>query len=108
MMKMLVSWSRALVVVVALAFAPAVAEAQTNGSSVTVAGGTFDAYRAMAITAGVVGGAVVATVLTEGLILPLIGGGGAANAAAKVIAVSGTVFGAVAGGLYADAWYARQ
>ncbi len=107
MTKTIVSLSRALLIVAALALAPAAAKAQT-GPLESSTSGSLDAYRAMAITAGVVGGAIVATVLTEGLILPLIGGSGAADAAAKLVGVSGTVFGAVAGGLYADDWYARQ
>lgn len=112
-MKTLISLTRALVIVAALAVVPAAAKAQTLGGSAS-APSSFDAYRAMAITAGVVGGAAVATVLTDGLILPVLAtatggmGGGPAGLVGHVISVGGTVFGAVAGGLYADEWYAKQ
>ena len=108
MTKTIVSLSRAFLIVAALALAPAAAKAQTAGPLESASSGSVDAYRAMAITVGVVGGAIVATVLTEGLVLPLLSGTGAADAAARLVGVSGTVFGAVAGGLYADDWYARQ
>src|SRR3546814_3777759 len=74
------------------------AEAQSPTGSDTSAANSFDAYRAAAITAGVIGGAVVVTVITDGLILPIIasGNGGVANVASQLISVSGTVFGAVA------------
>ncbi len=87
----------------AAAAAPAAAEAST-----------FDSYRAMALTAGIIGGAVVATVVTDGLILPLYcwmtgttGAGAGAGAMAGTQAFRGTMgtLGAVSGGLYADAKY---
>ena len=108
MMKSLVVLSRALVVVAALAVVPGAAKAQCLSSS---SGGSFEAYRAMAITAGVIGGAVVATVVTDGLILPILAGsgrGGVAGMAEQLVSTAGTVFGAVAGGLYADDWYSKQ
>ncbi|MEQ8813274.1 MAG: hypothetical protein RLO51_07485 [Thalassobaculum sp.] len=108
MMKSLVVLSRALVVVAALAVVPGAAKAQSLSSS---AGSSFEAYRAMAITAGVIGGAVVATVVTDGLILPILAGGGRgglAGVAEQLVSTAGTVFGAVAGGLYADDWYSKQ
>lgn len=110
MMKTLISLSRALVIVAALALVPAAAKAQTGGLSPAPAASSFDAYRAMAITAGVIGGAAVATVVTDGLILPiLVGGrGGMSGIAGQLISTAGTVFGAVAGGLYANDWYANQ
>lgn len=110
MLKTLMTLGRALVVVTAIAFVPAAAKAQSPaaaGPSV----GSFDGYRAMAITAGVVGGAVVGTVVTDGIVLPVLGyagggmGGGMANVAAGLISATGTVFGAVSGALYADNWY---
>lgn len=110
MTKTLVNVGRALVVVAALAIAPTAAKAQGLGGS--TAANSFDAYRAMAITAGVVGGAVVATIVTDGLILPVLasGGinGGAANMATRLISASGTVFGAISGGMFADEWYSKQ
>ncbi len=108
MAKTFVNLGRALVVVAALAVAPGAAKAQgLSGSS----GGSFEAYRAMAITAGVIGGAVVATIVTDGLILPILAGGGrggVSGMAEQLVSTAGTVFGAVAGGLYADDWYAKQ
>ena len=110
MTKTLVTVSRALVIVAALAIAPTAAKAQSLGGS--TAASSFDAYRAMAITAGVVGGAVIATIVTDGLILPVLasGGinGGAANVATRLISASGTVFGAISGGMFADDWYSKQ
>jgi len=108
MFKTLVSLTRALVIVAAVALVPAAAKAQTAG--VAPASSGFDAYKAAAITAGVIGGAVVATIITDGLILPIIasGNGNVANIASQLISVGGTVFGAVAGGLYAEEWYAKQ
>lgn len=109
MMKTLVSLSRALVVVAALTLVPAAAKAQSLSASSS--GSSFEAYRAMAITAGVIGGAVVATIVTDGLVLPILaagGRGGVSGMAHQLISTGGTVFGAVAGGLYADDWYAKQ
>ena len=110
-MKTLVAVTRALVIVAALTLVPAAAKAQSLGSSSTSAS-SFDAYRAMAITAGVVGGAVVATIVTDGLILPVIAGcgmnGGAAAMATRLISAGGTVFGAIAGGMLGDEWYSKQ
>lgn len=111
MFKTLVSLSRALVIVAALALVPAAAKAQGAGLPAEPAASSFDAYRAMAISAGVIGGAVVATIATDGLILPILaagGRGGASGMAHQLISTAGTVFGAVAGGLYADDWYAKQ
>lgn len=106
MSKTIVHLSRAFVIVAALALVPATAKAQSPS-----AGSSFEAYRAMAITAGVIGGAVVATVVTDGLILPILAGGGrggVSGMAEQLVSTAGTVFGAVAGGLYADDWYAKQ
>lgn len=111
MLKTIVSLSRALVVVAALALVPAAAKAQTSSFPAAPAASSFDGYRAMAITAGVIGGAVVATIVTDGLILPILAGGGRggiSGMAEGLISTAGTVFGAVAGGLYADEWYATQ
>jgi len=110
MAKTLVNLSRAFVIVAALALVPAAAKAQSLSASPS-ASGSLDAYRAMAITAGVIGGAVVATVVTDGLILPILAGGGRggiSGMAEQLVSTAGTVFGAVAGGLYADGWYAQQ
>lgn len=108
MLKSLLSLAGALVIVLAVGLVPAAAQAQT--AAAPAASSSFDGYRAAAITAGVVGGAVVATIITDGLILPIIASGGnnMAGMAANLVSVAGTVYGAVAGGLYADQWYGKQ
>lgn len=55
-------------ITVAMALAPLAAQAQ---SAAPAAAGGFDAYRALAVTVGVIGGATVAVVATDGLIVPL-------------------------------------
>lgn len=102
---------------------PAVAETSTTASE-------FDGYRAMAITAGVIGGAVLAAILTDGLIIPayayltgaevgaagagaaagagrlgMQGGGTAHHAGTQFFRGSMRLLGAVSGGLYADSKY---
>lgn len=109
--------ARALVVVAALML-PAAAHAQSSGGQVEVPGTStsVDFYRAAAVTAGVVGGAIIAAVATEGLIVPVLAYGGEMAGVAGAIPAAGTelfvntmrLFGAVAGGFYADAWYAGQ
>lgn len=109
MLKSLVSLTCAMVVVAAVGLMPGAAKAQTAVPAAPAAS-SFDGYRAAAITAGVIGGAVVATIVTEGLIVPIIASGGnnMAGVAANLVSAAGTVYGAVAGGLYADQWYAKQ
>jgi hypothetical protein len=66
-MLKLSSIAKALVIVGALAFA-------LNGGAQaqeTEAKTGFDGYHALAVTAGIIGGAVVATVVTDGLIIPV-------------------------------------
>jgi len=116
----LANLAKALVLVLGLVFAGAqVVQAQ----EVTAPPSSFDGYRAMAVTAGVIGGAVVATIVTDGLILPVygtltgssIGALGQGNAFAMIYTPGYAFFrgsmrllGAISGGLYADAWYAGQ
>ena len=45
--------------------------AQAQQTAPAEAKGGFDGYRALAVTAGVVGGAAVAVILTDGLIIPV-------------------------------------
>jgi hypothetical protein len=115
---------KAFAVVVALVFATTgAAQAQNAADAAVEAANSFDAYRAVAITAGVVGGTIVATIVTDGLFLPAygmitgsgIGPVGAGNAFAVVATPSYALFrgsmrllGAISGGLYADAWYTGQ
>lgn len=85
-MKSLIPVVAAGIVASTMALSPAVA--QTAAPAPAAATSSFDAYQALAITAGVVGGAVVAVVVTDGLIIPAYawatgaGGGGMAAAGA--------------------------
>lgn len=113
-----------------LSVAPLSAQAQTGS-----AGSGFDGYRAAAVTAGVIAGAAVAAIVTDGLIIPVLayatgtpaamGGGGMglgvaegamaaggmggawspAQAGYKFIRGGMRLFGAIGGGFYADSWY---
>lgn len=125
-MTNLLKFARGLVVALGLVFVAATgAKAQAIQPIVPEAaqGSSFDAYRAVAITAGVVGGAVIATIVTDGFILPVygtltgssIGALGQGNAFALVHSQGYALFrgsmrllGAVSGGLYADAWYTGE
>jgi hypothetical protein len=125
-MTKLFTLARGLMIVLGLALVVSTgAKAQTIQPIVPEAAqaSSFDGYRAVAITAGVVGGAVVATILTDGLILPVygtltgssIGALGEGSAFAMLHAPGYAFFrgsmrllGAVSGGLYADAWYTGE
>jgi hypothetical protein len=123
----------------ATAVAPAPAPAATPTPAISAApvqapttaaesASSFDSYRVLAVTAGVIGGAVVATVLTDGLILPAycwatggtlaeMGAGGGMAAGAGLGNGAGArvgagafrgvmqTLGAVGGGFYTDSWY---
>ncbi|GHD57993.1 hypothetical protein GCM10017083_40200 [Thalassobaculum fulvum] len=52
-----------------LAIAPVGAQAQTAAAPAASSG--FDGYRVLAVTAGVIAGAAVAAVVTDGLIIPV-------------------------------------
>jgi hypothetical protein len=87
-----------------LALSPVQAQTPTPAASAPAAMGSgFDAYQALAVTAGVVGGAVIAVVVTDGLIIPVYawatgaGGGGMAAAGAGAAAMEGG--GLAAGGI---------
>lgn len=112
----------ALVIVLGLTLVAATG-AKAQSVPPTVEASSFDAYRAVAITAGVVGGAVIATIVTDGLILPvygtLTGSGIGALGEGSAIALLHTpgyaffrgsmrLLGAVSGGLYADSWYTGE
>lgn len=93
------------------------------------AGYSFDGYRAVAVTAGLVAGAVIAAVVTDGLIIPVLaattgasptgamaGAGGGMAAGMGQGAVHGfgilrgtmRLLGAVSGGMYADTLYLNR
>ncbi|MDF1791489.1 MAG: hypothetical protein P1U88_06230 [Thalassobaculaceae bacterium] len=125
-MTTLSTLARTLVIVLGLTIAAATgAKAQSATPVVpeSVQASSFDAYRAVAVTAGVIGGAVIATIVTDGLILPvygtLTGSGIGALGEGSTIALLHTpgyaffrgsmrLLGAVSGGLYADAWYVGE
>lgn len=118
--------AKALVVVLGLFVVGATgAQAQSSTPAVpeAVAAPGFDGYRAVAVTAGVIGGVIAATVVTDGLILPVYGaltgssiGAMGQGSAFAMIHTPGYAFfrgsmrllGAVSGGLYADAWYTGE
>lgn len=115
-----------------LALVPAGAQAQTAAPA---APSSFDSYRVVAVTAGVIAGAAIATIVTDGLIIPVYAyatGAGSLSAgnmigaagmgAAESVGMAGTVthagygilrgsarlLGAIGGGFYADSWYTSQ
>jgi hypothetical protein len=134
---------RAGLIAAALLAAPLAAQAQMSQAQMSQAQmsqapanavSSFDAYRAAAITAGVIVGATVAVIVTEGLIIPAyayVTGAGttAATGSAAGAATAGTMattsgtsaagaghgyafvhgaarlFGAISGGIIGDNWY---
>jgi len=113
------SMLRAGVIAAALLAAPVtasgVAQAQVYPPTVERVS-SFDAYRALAITFGVVAGSAVAVIVTDGLIIPVYSAvtgagsavmGGTAAAGEGYGLMSGAIrlFGAISGGLIADSWY---
>lgn len=120
MLKKITNLALALVFGIGLVFATtADVQAQQVPAAAQEAVEGFDAYRAMAITGGVVGGAMVAMVVTDGLILPVYAmatGASMPGLGMGVITGPGYAFfrgsmrllGAVSGAMYADAWYTGQ
>lgn len=129
-MKNHLTFSRAVLMTSALTLASLNVQAQSADSGAPApfpadpAAHSFDGYRALAVTAGVVGGAVAAGLLTGGVIMPLYcwatgGAGAGAGAGAGFMAGAGsgaagafhnvmTALGAVGGGFYADSLYRSQ
>ena len=116
----MLKFAKAFVVVLGLAL---VFAQGAQAQEVTAPPSSFDGYRAVAVTAGVIGGAVVATIVTDGLILPVygtltgssIGALGQGSTFAMIYTPGYALFrgsmrllGAISGGLYADAWYAGE
>ena len=96
----------AIVIVLGLAFAGNQAMAQQSILPGTSQG--FDGYRAAAVTAGLLAGAVAATVVTDGLIIPVYAyatGGGFGGYGHAVLRGGLRLLGAVSGGFYAGSWY---
>ena len=98
---------RAGLIAAALLAAPLSAQAQTapmpNAASNAVS--SFDAYRAAAITAGVIVGATVAVIVTEGLIIPAYAYVTGAGHGYAFVHGAARLFGAISGGFSADGWY---
>ncbi|MCC7276345.1 MAG: hypothetical protein IT561_27015 [Alphaproteobacteria bacterium] len=93
-MRTLKTLAAAGLICATMASAPAVAQTQAPAAS-----SGFDAYRALAVTAGVIGGTMVAIVVTDGLIIPVIAwaSGGSAGAGAGGAWAGGMGMRAVAG-----------
>ncbi|NQW08912.1 MAG: hypothetical protein HQ481_03380 [Alphaproteobacteria bacterium] len=127
-MRKFMTLAKALVLVVGFAVAATGAQAQQAAPAADGLG--FDGYRALAVTAGVIGGAAVAAVVTDGLIIPVyafttgaemggigatlgMGGAGAGGGGLmtygqqsyRFFRGSMRLLGAIAGGFYADSWY---
>lgn len=85
-----------------LALAPAGAQAQTAAAPAEAAASGFDGYRVLAVTAGVIAGAAVAAVVTDGLIIPVYayatGAAGMGGMGGGMAAGAGAGEGAAAGG----------
>lgn len=95
-MKTLKTLAAAGAIASAMALAPGAAHAQT--------GSGFDGYRLLAVTAGVVGGAIVAAVVTDGVIIPVYAwatapAAGAAAGGAAMAGAEAAGAGAGAGGM---------
>ena len=92
---------RAGLIALCVVAAPLAAKAQPLVTQATTPS-SFDGYRALAITAGVVAGAVVAAVITDGLIIPVLAATtGGAEVGAGAAAMAGAAGPAGAGGMQA-------
>ena len=127
---------RAGLIALCVVAAPLAAKAQPLVTPATTSS-SFDGYRALAITAGVVAGTVVAAIITDGLIIPVlaattggaeVGAGAAAMAGAAgpgagmqagmaaraggygygILRGSMRLLGAISGGMYADSMYLNR
>jgi hypothetical protein len=105
---------RAIIFAAALALTPAVANAQ----SATVSGGsgsTLDGYHIAAISAGAVGGLIVANMLTGGMATPVVAGAVGDGALltngslwfTSISEAAVTAFGAIGGGYVGDWLYSQ-
>jgi len=69
---------------------------------------SFDVYRAATITAGLVAGSVIAVVVTDGLIIPVLAAAGSGGQSLGVVRGVLNLFGAISGGMYADTLYLNR
>ena len=124
------SWTGALILAAGLALTPTLAQAQAQAPAEAPARGAaqgalaeFDSYRAMAVAAGVIGGAVVGAAIANVIVAPsyaYIAGASVDKGVMYVMsngmlgfgysAVSSGLgmLGAVTGGFYADYLYQSQ
>lgn len=122
------SWTGALILAAGLALAPSLAQAQTPAQAparapATAAAADFDSYRVLAITAGVIGGAVVGAAVANVIVAPSYAYivGASVDKSAMYVMSNGMLgfgysalasgvgtLGAVAGGFYADYMYQKQ
>lgn len=135
---MIGNFAKVLVLVCALMVtAQNATQAQQATPPEAVAPSSFDQYRAMAVTAGIIGGALVATVVTDGLVIPVYAWATGAEAGGMLAGVRLPGFGetlrsmgiwgervtagaryqmgdtikmlgAVGGGFLADGWYLTE
>lgn len=133
--EMISNTARVLVIVFGLAIAGGNgAWAQQSVGPETESTSSFDGYRAMAVTAGIVAGGLVATIVTDGLVIPVYAWATGAEAGSMLAGVGMPgmgetvrsmgvwsarmargaryqmgdtirVLGAVTGGFLADSWY---
>jgi hypothetical protein len=103
--------ARLIVIIAVLAALPLAAQAQeTQAAAPSAATSTFDPYRSVAVTAGVIGGTILAVIVTDGVMYPvyrLLGGGHAGMTYIGYGTVRGAVqlLGAISGAFYADSLY---
>lgn len=99
------SLAKALVIIGALMFT-ANSGAQAQAAEAKTG---FDGYRAIAVTAGIIGGAVVATVVTDGLIIPVYAWitGAEAGGMGAALGMAGGAQAAEGGGMGAVAMMGR-
>ena len=99
---------RAGLIAVFMMAAPLSAGAQEQVAQFPGSAHSIDGYRVMAITAGVIAGAVVATFVTNGLIIPVYATVTGSGPGSGLLGGAIRLFGAVGGGLYADTWYLNR
>jgi len=113
-MTTLESLAKAIVILAALAMLPLTTQAQDpQAATPPAATSDFDPYRAIVVTAGVMGGTALAILVTDGLLPPiysLLGGGAGGMMHTGYGTVRGAVqlLGAISGAFYADALYMNR
>jgi hypothetical protein len=109
--SILAAVARLIVIIAAIAAVPLTAQAQESQvAAPPAATSSFDPYRSVAVTAGVIGGTILAIIVTDGVMYPvyrLLGGGPAGMMHVGYGTVRGAVqlLGAISGAFYADSLY---